>query len=276
VIYNLPPWFFYETLIVEAGLVPVAVHYHPVTFDVDLEAIEAAITPRTRVVIINTPCNPTGKIFPPETLKSLGDLLERASQRVGRTVYLLSDEPYSRIVFDGRSFCSPTEFYPATILSYSYGKVLLAPGERIGFLAWTPKMPRREELRQNLFVAQNSIGYAYPNAVLQHAIGDLDRLSIDIEHLQCKRNRMVEALREMGYSVHVPEGTFYLLPKSPIDDDVKFTSILGKHNVLVCPGSLLRANGYFRISLTANDGMIERALPSFAAAIASVRTNNES
>jgi aspartate aminotransferase len=106
-------------------------------------------------------------------------------------------------------------------------------------------------------------GYGFPNAVLQHAIGDLDRLSIDIDHLNAKRNRMLSALREMGYDVTTPEGTFYLLARSPIDDDYKFADMLADHDVFVGPGTLFELPGFFRISLTATMEMIERALPVF-------------
>lgn len=273
VIFSLPPWFFYEVLCVDAGLRPVKVNVVPGTFDLDLDAIARAITPRTRVVIVNTPNNPTGRIYPPETLKALARLLDEASRLNGRTIYVLSDEPYSRIVYDGRPFHSPTAYYPNTLLAYSYGKVLLAPGQRIGFLALPPTMPDREEMRQNILLAQIAGGYMWPNALLQHALGDLDRLSIDIAHLQRKRDRMVQALRTMGYEVHSPEGTFYLLPKSPWADDVAFCDLLGERDILVLPGSVTEIPGYFRISLTASDAMIDRALPGFEAALEYARTH---
>ncbi len=273
VIFSLPPWFFYEVLCVEAGLVPVKVNVVPETFDLDLDAIAAAITPRTRIVIVNTPNNPTGRIYSPETLAGLARLLEDASRRNGRTIYILSDEPYSRIVFDGRPFHSPTAYYPNTLLAYSYGKVLLAPGQRLGFLALPPTMPDREQVRQNIMLVQLAGAHMWPNALLQHALEDLDRLSIDIAHLQRKRDRMVAALRAMGYQVHSPEGTFYLLPKSPWADDVAFADLLGEHDILVLPGSVCEIPGYFRISLTASDEMIERSLPGFAAAIEHARAH---
>jgi len=267
VIYSLPPWFLYEIMIVDNGLVPVKVRLNPVSFDLDLDAIAAAITPRTRVLIVNTPHNPTGKIYPPETLARLAALLDDASQRNGRTIYLLSDEPYNRIVFDGARFHSPAAFYPNTLLAYSYGKVLLTPGQRIGYLALPPTMPHRDQVRQSIRLAQIANGYLFPNALLQHALADLETLSIDIPHLERKRDRMVAALRGMGYNVHVPEGTFYLLPRSPWEDDRAFTEVLAEYGVFVLPGSIAEIPGYFRISLTANDAMIERALPGFAAAI---------
>ena len=125
VIYSLPPWFLYEGLVAEAGLTPVRVTIDLETFDLDVDAIAAAITPRTRVVIVNTPNNPTGRIYPPETLQRLAAVLEEASVRNGRRISLISDEPYNRIVFDGARFRSPAEFYPYTFIAYSYGKTLL-------------------------------------------------------------------------------------------------------------------------------------------------------
>jgi aspartate aminotransferase len=273
VIFSLPPWFFYEFLCVESGLTPVKVRHDPATFDLDLPAIAAAITPRTRVVIVNTPCNPTGKIYPPETLAALARLLEDASRRNGRAIYILSDEAYARIVFDGRRFHSPTAHYPNTLLAYSYGKVLLAPGQRIGFLALPPAMPDRERVRESVFLAQMACAYAFPNALLQRALGDLDALSIDIAHLQRKRDRLVAALREIGYELHIPEGTFYLLPKSPWPDDVAFVDLLAEHRILALPGTVAEVPGYFRLSLTASDAMIDRALPGFAAALAQAQTS---
>jgi aspartate aminotransferase len=273
VIYSLPPWFLYEIMIVDNGLTPVKIGIDPVTFDLDLDAIEAAITTRTRVLIVNTPHNPTGKIYPPETLARLATLLDDASRRNGRTIYLLSDEPYNRIVFSGAHFTSPAACYPNTLLAYSYGKVLLTPGQRIGYLALPPTMPDREQVRQSVFLSQIACGYLFPNALLQHALADLQGLCIDIPHLERKRDRMIAALRAMGYRVHVPDGTFYLLPQSPWDDDAAFTELLAEYGVFVLPGSVAEIPGYFRLSLTANDAMIERALPGFAAAIARAQAN---
>jgi aspartate aminotransferase len=266
VIFSLPPWFCYEPIILHAGGAPVKVRVLPETFDLDLAAIEAAITERTRMVIVNTPHNPTGVIYPAETLGALSELLERASARIGRTIYILSDEPYARIVFDGRQPISPAEFYPNTLIAYSYGKVLLTPGQRIGYLAISPWATAREELRSAALMVQIALGWAFPNALLQHAIGDLERMSIDVVHMERKRDRVVRALRSMGYDVHSPQGTFYLIPRSPMADDVRFTDLLAQEDVFVLPGTTFEMPGYFRISLTANDEMIERAMPGFAAA----------
>jgi aspartate aminotransferase len=128
-------------------------------------------------------------------------------------------------------------------------------------------MPGREQLRTALFVSQLMTGYAFPNALLQHALADLERLSIDIDHLQRKRDRLVAELRGMGYDLHIPEGAFYLLPRSPLEDDLAFIDLLAEQDIFCLPGTLVELPGYFRISLTANDAMIERAIPGFAAAL---------
>jgi aspartate aminotransferase len=267
VIFLSPPWFFYEALIAAAGAQPVRVKIDPATFDLDLGAIEAAISPRTRAIIVNSPHNPTGKIYSAATLERLASLLTQASTRIGHPISLLSDEAYSRIVFDGRTYHSPTAFYPHTFLIYTYGKTLLTPGQRLGYIALPPTMPDREQLRTALFVSQLLTGFAFPNALLQHALGDLEQLSIDIPRLQRKRDRMVAALREIGYELHTPEGTFYLLPRSPLPDDEAFIELLAEQKIFCLPGTVVELPGYFRISLTANDTMIEQALPGFAIAL---------
>jgi aspartate aminotransferase len=267
VIYSLPPWFCYEPILTEAGLVPVKVRINAETFDLDLDAIAAAITPRTRVVIVNSPNNPTGRIYPPELLQKLAALLEYASAGNGHRIYLVSDEAYNRIVYDGIRFHSPVEYYPYTLLAYSYGKTHLAPGQRIGYLALPPSMPDRRQLGEVLEALQLAMGWIYPNALLQYALPALEQFSIDVGQLQRKRDRLVEELTGMGYRVHRPEGTSYLFVHSPIADDHAFTEALTTRDVFVMPGVLFETPGFFRMSLTANEDMVERSLPAFAAAI---------
>lgn len=272
VVYSLPPWFLYEPLILEAGLVPVKVKVSTATFDLDLAAIEAAITERTRVVIVNSPNNPTGRIYPPELLLRLADLLEAASARIGRRIYLISDEAYNRIVFDGLRFHSPAEFYPYTLLAYSYGKTHLSPGQRVGYLALPPAMPHREEMAPAIGGLQVAMGWVYPNALLQHALPQLEKFSIDVGQLERRRDRLVDALGSMGYRMQPPEGTFYLFVTTPGPDDGVFTESLARRDVFVFPGTLFETPGFFRISLTANEDMIERSLPTFKAAIKESRS----
>jgi aspartate aminotransferase len=233
------------------------------SFDLDLPAIDAAVTPRTRAVLINTPHNPSGRIFVSADLQALGDTLRAASERVGHPIYLVSDEPYNRIVFDGRTFHSPSQAYAHTIVTYSYGKTLLAPGMRIGYLTVPPTLPERVELRDRFLLAQVASGYSFPNADLQHAIEDLEELSIDVGALERRRDRMGAILDELGYEHTMPEGTFYILARSPIADDQRFAEILAEEGAVVLPGAVVEVPGWFRISLTASDAMVEASVPAF-------------
>jgi aspartate aminotransferase len=265
VIYSEPAWFCYEPMLLAANAVPQKVKLLPATFDLDLAAIEAAIGPKTRLVIVNTPHNPTGRIYSRASLEALADLLERASGRIGHRIFLLSDEPYRRLRFDGRGFTSPAALYQWTLISYSYGKVLLAPGQRLGYLALSPLMPTadRHALRSVMFSAQMAHGWCFPNAVMQYAVPDLDNLSIDQMALTRRRDRLMAALLSARYSVLAPEGTFYLWTKWTDCDPQRQWNALADRDVFVLPGSMMNAPGYFRISLTASDEMVERALPAF-------------
>ncbi len=267
VIFVSPPWFFYEAMIAGAGATPVRVSIDATTLDLDLGAIEGAITAKTAAIIVNTPHNPTGKIYPAETLEKLASVLTAASKRLGHEIFLVADEAYNRILFDGNEFVSPSRFYPNTLLVYTYGKTLLTPGMRLGYIGLPPAMPRRADIRLALRVMGIAGGYGVPDALLQHALPDLEPLSIDIPHLERKRDRMVEALTEIGYELRSPEATFYLMVRAPIEDDWAFTRSLAEHDVFVLPGELVEMPGHFRISFTASDAMIDRSLPAFSQAI---------
>lgn len=154
-------------------------------------------------------------------------------------------------------------YYSRSLLVYTYGKTLLSPGQRLGYIALPPHMPDREELRSAIFMAQLVTAHAFPNAIMQYAIGDLDHATIDIGALQRRRDRIVSALTDMGYETINPDGTFYVLVRSPLADDLAFTETLAAENVFVLPGRVFELPGWFRISLTANDDMVERSLAVF-------------
>jgi aspartate aminotransferase len=265
-VFSEPAWFCYEPMLLAADVTPRKVALKPSAFDLDLDAIEAAIGPKTRLVIINTPHNPTGRIYDRETLRALANLLDRASARFGRRIFLLSDEPYRRLRFDGRAFVSPATLYPWTLISYSYGKVLLAPGQRLGYIALSPLMPLsdRQALRDVMFSAQMALGWCFPNAVMQYTVPELEALSIDLDALARRRDRLTEGLLRAGFEVLQPEGTFYLWCKWPAGDPERHWNILADRKVFVLPGSVMNAPAHLRISLTASDQMVERALPAFA------------
>ena len=205
VVFSLPPWFIYEPMLLSVDAVPVKVRVRSDDHDLDLDAIGSAIGPQTRAVIVNTPNNPTGRIYPPQTLAALATLLTDASHH-WKPIWLISDEPYARLVFSDAEFHSPSEFY-RTLISYSYGKVLLTPGERIGWLALSPSIPDREPFRETIELSQIAAGWLFPNAVLQYALDDLERLSIDLVDLEAKRD-LLAGEPAAGYDLRLPEARF--------------------------------------------------------------------
>jgi aspartate aminotransferase len=255
-------------MLLAADAVPRKVKLDPARFDLDLAAIEAAITERTRLVIVNTPHNPTGRIYDAASLRALAEMLDRESERFGRRIFLLSDEPYRRIRFDGRDFTSPASVYPWTLISYSYGKVLLTPGQRLGYLAVSPLMPdgARKAIREATFAAQMALGWTFPSALMQHAIPALESLTIDQDALARRRDQLIVALTDAGYRPLDPEGTFYLFSRWPDGDPDFFWNRLADRDVFVLPGSVLGASDHFRISLTASDAMVSQAIPAFGQA----------
>ena len=265
VVILAPYWVSYPEMVKMVYGVPVIVTPEDGTFHPRMEDIERKVTSYTKAIIVNSPNNPSGRIYREPELAALGRVLEAASERNGRTIALLSDESYNRIVFDGIEFRSPALDYAATITIYTYGKTLLAPGQRIGYAAMSPTFPERRAMAFRIMVQQLAAGWGFPNALLQHAISDLEALSIDIAALQARRDRMVPALQEMGYEVTRPEGTFYLMVRSPDADDRAFTARLAALGTLVLPGTIVECPGWFRVSLTASDVMVDRGLEAFRA-----------
>ena len=263
VVIPVPGWFCYEPMLRVADLVPVCAPLDPATFDLDVDAIARAITPRTRIVVVNSPANPTGRVYPKAAWDALAAVLEDASRVHGRRIWLLSDEPYRRIRFDGIEFASPAGSYPWTVIDYSYGKVLLAPGQRLGYLALSPLIPaaERDELREALMPLGLAIGWGFPDAVMQYSVPELETLSIDLAELARKRDRLYDALVDAGVEVTLPEGTFYLWGRAPGGDAVAFCDALAERGVHLMPGTLFDRPEHFRISLTATMAMIDAALP---------------
>lgn len=266
-IIPLPGWFCYATTLRALNAVPVQVPLAEDSFDLDVAAVERAITPRTRIVVVNSPHNPTGVIYSHARLAELAAMLTRKSAAIGHPIFILSDEPYRRIRFDGLPFTSPAAVYPHTLIDYSYGKILLAPGLRLGYLAICPTMPAREKeaLRAAAMSSQVAGGWNFPDAPLQYAVRDLDRIGIDIAELQRKRDRLHGALTQWGYRMTRPAGTFYLWGRAPGGDALAFTHKLAELGVFVMPGTLFDRPADFRISLTGSAAMIEASLPAFEA-----------
>ncbi|MGI9374258.1 MAG: aminotransferase class I/II-fold pyridoxal phosphate-dependent enzyme, partial [Hyphomicrobiales bacterium] len=265
VILPKPGWFAYTPILASRGYVPVHAPLDPMSFDLDIEAIAQAISPKTKMVVVNTPHNPTGVVYTRERLQELANLLEERSRKHGKRIIILSDEPYRRIRFDGVDFTSPAAVYPWTLIDYSYGKVLLSPGQRLGYLALGAMMPEenKQALQSVTFASQCALGWGFPDATMQYAVPSLEKLSIDIEALTAKRDRMLGALKQWGYDVTTPDGTFYLWGRAPGGDSLAFARDLAARGVYVMPGTLFDCPSEYRVCLTATMEMIENALPEF-------------
>jgi aspartate/methionine/tyrosine aminotransferase len=263
VVVPVPGWFCYEPMLQVRDLTPVRAALTPDSFDLDIDAIARAITDRTRVVVVNSPANPTGRVYPKSAWDALADVLESASAAHGRRIWLLSDEPYRRIRFDGIGFTSPAGSYPWTLIDYSYGKVLLAPGQRLGYLALSPLLPADDKasLRAALVPLGLAIGWGFPDAIMQYAVPDLESLSLDMQELTRKRDRAYGALADAGFTITRPEGTFYLWGRAPGDDARAFCDAVAARGVHIMPGTLFDTPECFRISLTATMPMLDRAIP---------------
>ena len=238
-------------------------------FEIDLAAIEQVITQRTRAIIINSPNNPSGVVYSAEEIAGLADLLNRKQAEHGSEIFLISDEPYKRIIFDGMEFPQILPAYDNTVIVTSHAKDLALPGERIGYIAINPNHEDKEELAAGFSFCNRTLGFVNAPALMQHVVRNLQGVSIDPDYYQRKRDFMFTALMEMGYDTVKPQGAFYLFPKAPIEDDVVFTRELLQSNVLVVPGRGFGSPGYFRISYCVEDWVLEGAVAGLAKAVAS-------
>jgi len=244
-----------------AVIVPTTADFLP-----DLAAIESAITPKTRALIVNSPNNPTGAVYPPDHLAALGDLLNRKQVEHGTEIFIISDEPYRRIIFDGLTYPQVLPHYRNAVVVTSHAKDLALPGERIGYIAINPEHPEKEELANGLTFCNRTLGFVNAPALMQHLVRSLQGISVDASDYQRKRDYLYGHLIELGYSVTKPQGAFYLFPKSPIEDDVAFVDALQEWNVLTVPGRGFGTPGYFRISYCVEDSVLEGAIVGFSKA----------
>lgn len=229
-------------------------------FQPDLEAIESAITNRTRALIINSPNNPTGVIYPRTTLKALGEMLHRKERELGISVTVISDEPYAKISF-GEEVSNIFDCVTNSVVVTSHSKDLALPGERIGYLAANPAMPGVELFMQGAIFCNRVLGFVNAPALMQRLVTGLQHCSVDSELYRRKRDRLYNKLTELGFEMVKPGGGFYLFPKSPLADELEFIRLAQKYRILLVPGSGFGAPGYFRIAYCVEDDMIERSLP---------------
>jgi aspartate aminotransferase len=232
----------------------------------DLERLTAALTPRTRAVLINSPNNPTGQIYDMATLKELGRFLTHHAGRHGRPVYLVADEPYRRLVYDGAEVPSIFAAYPNTLLATSFSKDLSIPGERLGYVAVSPLATGRGELEGALVLANRILGFVNAPALMQRVVAALTEVSLDITPYVRRRELFCDLLTQAGYQFLKPRGAFYLFPEAPGGDDLSFVERLKEENILAVPGRGFGRAGYFRLAFCVSEPVIAAAAPGFARA----------
>jgi len=236
-------------------------------FDLDLEIIAAAVTEKTKAIIINSPNNPTGQIYSKESLAELGRVLSKAAQKYSSTIFLIADEPYRKIVFDNNIVPSIMQAYQNSIVVSSYSKDLSLPGERIGYIALHPDIAEKESLIEALTLANRILGFVNAPALMQRVVAELQGASVDNTIYTRRREKFCKILADAGYEFMPPKGAFYIFPKSPVADDAEFVSMLQKHKILAVPGRGFGTPGYFRLAFCVDDGVIERSAEAFKKAM---------
>ena len=240
-------------------------------FDLDLEAIEAALTEKTKAIIINSPNNPTGQIYSKAALAELGRVLSGAARRFSSTIFLIADEPYRKIVFDNNEVPSIMQAYENSIVVSSYSKDLSLPGERIGYIALQPQIEEKAPLVEALTLANRILGFVNAPALMQRVVAELQGASVDNSIYTRRREKFCTLLKDAGYDFMPPKGAFYIFPKSPIADDAEFVGKLQEQKILAVPGRGFGTPGYFRLAFCVDDSVIERSAGPFQKAMAAVR-----
>lgn len=261
VILLTPCWLDYPLYLANFGIKPVMIPIAEDLRGLSLNSIERALTPDTRAVVISQPNNPLGTLHPRGQLRQLGALLDASVSRP----LLISDECHRDILFEPELFSSPLEHYERTCIVYSFGKSLFMQGQRIGYAAVSPDMADHDAVAEQLERLCRTMGFCTPTSLMQLAVRDLLTTKPDLGPIRRRRSRMLEELQSSGYEVVPSQGTFFLYVRSPDDDDFAFVERLAEQSVLALPSCIFHQAGYFRVSLTASDDMIERALPVFSA-----------
>lgn len=265
VIILTPHFVEYKFYIDNHGGVPKEVWTDKDSFQLDIPAIERAISKDTRAIIINTPNNPTGVIYPAESLAQLGQMIERKERELERQIYLISDEPYARIAYDGHAVPNIYRYVTNSVIVTSHSKDLALPGERIGYIAANPAMIHVDLFMEGAVFCNRTLGFVNAPALMQRLVAKLQSESVDISLYQEKRDLLYDNLTAIGFKLVKPDGAFYLFPKSPLADDVAFVRTAQKHNLLLVPGTGFGAPGYFRVAYCVDIEMIKRSLSAWKA-----------
>lgn len=255
----------YKVFIEGAGAKMVLIPADIEAFQIDFEKFEAAITKNTRGVLVNSPNNPSGSVYSEETVKKLAEILKRKSEEYGEPIYLISDEPYREIVFDGITVPYMPHYYDNTLICYSWSKSLSLPGERLGYVLVPDQVEDSKTVYAAIAGAGRSLGYVCAPSLFQQICAACAEETADISVYETNKNLLVKSLREMGYHVVEPGGTFYLFPRTLEADDVAFCERAKNHNLLIVPGAGFGCPGHTRISFCVPTERIERSLAAFEA-----------
>ena len=261
----------YRFYCLHAGAEPVFVPTDK-TFDLDAERLADALAPDVRMVVVNSPNNPTGRVYPQRSIQQVCDALAAKSREFGRPIVLLVDDPYRKIVYDG--VCVPNVFakYPATLMATSFSKDLGLAGERIGYLAIHPEFPEFDEVLEGICFCLRTLGFVNAPATMQRVAGAALDASVDVAAYEANRNRLLGGLRDIGFECVTPEGAFFLFPRAPGGDDLAFLEKLVAERILAVPGVGFETPGFIRLSYAVEPSVIERALPRFARAFRQAAT----
>lgn len=234
------------------------------TFQPNLVELEGKITSKTKAVIVNTPHNPTGVVYSEETIQKLSAILEKKQKEFGSVIYLISDEPYRELAYDGVEVPYLTKYYDNTVVGYSYSKSLSLPGERIGYLVIPDEADGSEELLAAASIANRILGSVNAPSLMQKVIGKCVDAEVDVAAYDKNRLALYNGLKELGFSCIKPQGAFYLFVKSPVEDEKEFCQAAKKYNILMVPGSSFACSGYVRLAYCVSYDTIVNALPQFA------------
>lgn len=232
-------------------------------FAPDMVALEAAITPNTKALMINSPNNPTGVIYSEAVIKGLAAVLEEKQAQYGHPIYLISDEPYREVCYDGVQVPYVLKYYKNSFIGYSYSKSLSLPGERIGYIVAHGEMTDFDIIIQALNVANRILGFVNAPSLFQRVIGRCLDSEVDVNIYKMNRDLLYNHLVDIGFKCVKPQGAFYLFPQSLIADDIRFADEAKKHNILMVPGSAFACPGHFRLSYCISRDKIEKSLDAF-------------
>jgi len=236
---------------------------HDDDFMPKLSMLEEIVNEKTKMVIVNSPNNPSGVVYPNSVLKTLGQSIKKLELKYGRDIFIVSDEPYRKIIYDDISYNHIFSTHSNTIVATSHSKDLGLAGERIGYVAVNPDNENKDEIIDGLTFSNRVLGFVNAPALMQHLIINLQSETVNIDDYRQSRDFLWTNLTDIGYEVIKPQGAFYMFPKSPIEDDVKYVNELRKKNVLVVPGSGFGSPGYFRISYCVDEHTLHNCIDGF-------------